>query len=252
MVLPMEERRRNMQMFECLGARRVKLARDRCGYVKFGELYPAFRGHENFANETLWAQHYPGPQYSRNLREMMRVESQLYMVGLHGVYAARLVPLVYPRWEQLSSGEEVWAFWFRVAHAAVETRFEALWQMQAQLREVPYERQSLTEFYPTPRDSDVLARAIELAPPDDSSADVRTQIESAFREFVEELTPYEAIVLFAQMYVGRGDFERPDDALEELGKQYQSNAVIANEMLSKGTLLRNLKEAQRRTPKGGW
>jgi hypothetical protein len=241
-----------MEIFELLGARRVKLSQNKCGFVHFGAVYSAFTGHVDFKDEKLWAQGYSGPTYSRDLLAMMQAESQLELAGLHGAYAARLVPLVYPKWEDLSSGEEVWDFWFELTHAPVERRFLALWRMRAQLRGVQFENPVLTDFFPCPRDIDVLVRAIELAPPDEASGESRMQSSTAFRTFVEELTPYEAVVLLTQMYVGRGDFAKPHNAVAELGAQYESNAVIADQMLSKGTLQRNLNAAMKMMPRGGW
>jgi hypothetical protein len=251
--LPGGEIRRNMQIFELLGARRVKLSGNQCGYVQFGNVYSCFSGHDAFETETIWVDHYTGPAYSRDIVQMLQAEAQLRRVGLHGAYAARLVPLVYPGWEQVSSGEQVWNFWFQIAHAPVERRFVALWRMREQLRVVDFEpNYPLTDHYPSARDVDVLARAIELAPSSDLESEARATASAAFRRFVEDLTPYEAVVLLSQMHVGRRDFQSVVHAMAALGQSYESNASIASQLLAERTLVQNLKAALRLAAKDRW
>lgn len=242
-----DEIRRNMQMFEALGARRVRLSADRCGYVHLGSIYPCFGGHEHFHDEQKWIAQYAGPLYSRRMEDMMYAEAQLEMCGLHYDYIAKLVPLVCPKWENLAHGIEVWEYWFQLAHAQTSIRIEALWSIREQARNHFREDEIGDNYSLSERDLDVLARAIELAPPEDAASADRESAGVALRSFVqEELSPAEALVLLSLMYIGRGDYEDVQAAVEELATQYESNAVIANTMLSKGRLMGCLRRARER------
>jgi hypothetical protein len=244
--IPPEEIRRNIEIFQLLGARRAKLSRNRCGYVHHGTVFICFDGHERFDDPGQWAGHYPGPLYSRNLEDINLAEEQLEAVGLHQRFASALVRLVEPRWEQLTSGEEVLEFWFKLTHASAATRFKALWNIRGELRQVSYESELQPHDYDaSDRDFDVLSHAIELAPPENASAEARENASVRFRQFVRELTPHEANILLASMYLARGDFPNIHVANEELARNYESNDVIATQLLNKGPLERHLREAYR-------
>lgn len=121
---------KNLDIFErILGAKRTQLSHNWCGHVFRSQEYRAFQGVEHFSDESMWRNHYQGPDFGSDLNACFLMEDEIKRHRQIEPYLRCLCDIVYPAWDKISKEADVFAFWYGLTHATAKQRVNAAIRM---------------------------------------------------------------------------------------------------------------------------